>query len=149
MFRIQNLKYKFGNFSHFGYYFNTFQEINLNKYSIYPHFEKELLKSVPTLFYIDYGKLIINMKKYNKKSNKFINKTIFAENNILYEIKNDNDIILTNQNYIITILPNTLYSFFAHENTKFKLFYTSDKTINYYTFNQSKDNYNLSSIENL
>jgi hypothetical protein len=149
MFRIQNLKYKFGNFSHFGCNFNTFQEINLNKHSIYPHFEKELLKSVPTLFYIDYGKLIINMKKCNKKTNHFIKKTIFAENDVLYEIKNNNEIILTNQNYIITILPNTIFSFFAHENTKFKLFYTSDKTINFYTFNKYKNNYNLSSIENL
>jgi hypothetical protein len=149
MFRIHNLKYKFGNFSHFGNYFNTFQEINLNKYSIYPHFEKELMKSVPTYLLIDKGKLVINMKKYNKKSEKFINKTIFGENNILYEMKNNNDIILTNQKYIITILPNTLFSFFAHENSKFKLFFTSNKSINYYTYDINNNNYNLSSIENL
>ena len=149
MFRIHNLKYKFGNFSHFGNYFNTFQEINLNKYSIYPHFEKELMKSVPTYLLIDKGKLVINMKKYNKKSKKFINKTIFGENNILYEMKNNNDIILTNQKYIITILPNTLFSFFAHENSKFKLFFTSNKSINYYTYDINNNNYNLSSIENL
>jgi len=66
MFRIQNLKQKFGRFSYFGNYVNSFQILNLTKHDIYPHFEKDIMKNVPSNLIINSGKLMINMKKYDK-----------------------------------------------------------------------------------
>lgn len=66
MFRFQNLKQKLDRFSYFGNYVNSFQILNLTKHDIYPHFEKDIMKNVPSNLIINSGKLMINMKKYDK-----------------------------------------------------------------------------------
>lgn len=148
IFRFQNLKQKFGRFSYFGNYVNSFQILNLAKHDIYPHFEKEIMKNVPSNLILHSGKLIINMKKYDKNKKTFNKKKIFAENNILYETYKDNDLILTNKKYVLTIAPGVFYSFYSYDNnTIFQLFYKSDDSIKYYTCNNNK--YSVSSIEYL
>ena len=64
MFHFQNLKQKFGKFSYFGNYINSFQIINLAKHDIYPDFQKEIMKTFRTNLIINSGKLMINMKKF-------------------------------------------------------------------------------------
>lgn len=66
MFRFKNLKQQFCRFSYFGNYVNSFQILNLAKHDIYPHFEKEIMKNVPSNLIINSGKLMINMKKFDK-----------------------------------------------------------------------------------
>ena len=148
MFRFQNLKQKFGRFSYFGNYVNSFQILNLTKHDIYPHFEKNIMKNVPSNLIINSGKLMINMKKYDKNKKTFNKKTLFAENNILYETEKDHDLILTNKKYVLTIAPSVFYSFYSYDNiTNFQLFYKSDYSIKYYTcYNNT---YSVSNIEYL
>lgn len=149
MFRYQNLKQNFGRFSYFGNYVNSFQIINLTKNDIYPNFEKEIMKNIPTNLIINSGKLMINMKKFDKNYKIFKKESLFAENNILYKTEQDRDLIITNQKYIITIAPSVFYSFKSCENnTNFQLFYKSDDSIRYYTY-QKNNKYSLSSIEYL
>lgn len=148
MFRFQNLKQKFCRFSYFGNYVNSFQILNLAKHDIYPHFQKLIMKNFPTNLIVHSGKIIINMKKIDKRHNVLKQKTLFAENNILYETDKDNDLVLTNQKYVLTIAPGIFYSFYSYDNnTNFQLFYKSDDSIKYYTYNNNK--YLLSSIEYL
>jgi uncharacterized FlgJ-related protein len=78
MFRFQNLKQKFGQFSYFGNNVNSFQILNLTKHDIYPHFEKEIMKNAPSNLIINSGKLMINMKKYDKNKKTYNKKTLFA-----------------------------------------------------------------------
>ena len=135
MFRFQNLKQKFGRFSYFGNYVNSFQILNLAKHDIYPHFEKEIMKNVPTNLIINSGRLMINMKKFDKNNKILKQKSLFAENDILYETEEDHDLILTNQKYILTIAPSVFYSFYSYNNnTNFQLFYKSYDSIRYYTY---------------
>ena len=148
LFRFQNLKQKFHRFSYFGNYVNSFQILNLDKHDIYPHFNKQIMKNVPTNLIVNSGKLIINMNKYDKNKKTFNKKTLFAENHILYETKEESDLILTNQKYVLTIAPNVFYSFYSyHHITNFQLFYKSDDSIKYYTCHNNK--YSVSSIEYL
>ena len=138
MFRYQNLKKNFGRFSYFGNYVNSFQIINLTKNDTYPNFEKEIMKNIPTNLIINSGKLMINMKKFDKNYKILKKKSLFAENNILYKTKQDHDLIITNQKYIITIAPSVFYSFKSYENnTNFQLFYKSDDSIRYYTYQEN------------
>ena len=51
-------------------------------------------------------------------------KTLFAENDILYETEEDNDLVLTNHKYILIIAPSIFYSY--DDNTNFQLFYKSE-----------------------
>lgn len=133
MFRFQNLKQKFSKFSYFGNYVNSFQILNLTKHDIYPHFEKYIIKNVPSNLIINTGKLMINMKKYDKDKKTFIKKTLFAESDILYQTEEDHDLILTNKKYVLTIAPTTYYSFYSYDdNTNFQLFYKSDDSIKYH-----------------
>lgn len=149
MFRFQNLKQKFGRFSYFGNYVNSFQILNLAKHDIYPHFEKEIMKNVPTNLIINSGRLMINMKKFDKNNKILKQKSLFAENDILYETEEDYDLILTNQKYVLTIAPSVFYSFYSYDNnTNFQLFYKSDDSIRYYTY-QTNNNYSVSAIEYL
>ena len=149
MFRFQNLKQKFGRFSYFGNYVNSFQILNLAKHDIYPHFEKKIMKNVPTNLIINSGRLMINMKKFDKNNKILKQKSLFAENDILYETEEDHDLILTNQKYILTIAPSVFYSFYSYDNnTNFQLFYKSDDSIRYYTY-QTNNKYFVSSIEYL
>ena len=149
MFRFQNLKQKFGRFSYFGNYVNSFQILNLAKHDIYPHFEKESMKNVPTNLIINSGRLMINMKKFDKNNKILKQKSLFAENDILYETEEDYDLILTNQKYVLTIAPSVFYSFYSYDNnTNFQLFYKSDDSIRYYTY-QTNNNYSVSAIEYL
>jgi hypothetical protein len=149
MFRFQNLKQKFGRFSYFGNYVNSFQILNLAKHDIYPHSEKEIMKNVPTNLIVNSGKIIINLKKFDKNSKLLKQKTLFAENDILYRTEQDHDLIITNQKYILTIAPSVFYSFYSYDNnTNFQLFYKSDDSIRYYT-HQTNNNYSVSSIEYL
>ena len=135
MFRFQNLKQKFGRFSYFGNYVNSFQILNLAKHDIYPHFEKDIMKNVPSNLIINSGKLMINMKKFNKNNKILKQKSLFAENDILYETEEDHDLIFTNQKYILTIAPSVFYSFYSYDNnTNFQLFYKSYDSIRYYTY---------------
>jgi len=129
MFRFHNLKQKFAHFSYSGNYVNSFQFLNLTKHDIYPHFEKEIMKNVPTNLIVHSGKLIINMKKFDKNNKSFKEKSIFAENDLLYETEEDHDLILTNQKYVFTIAPCVFYSFYSYDSTNFQLFYKSDDTI--------------------
>ena len=148
MFRFQNLKQQFGRFSYFGNYVNSFQIINLPKHDIYPHFEKDIMKNVPSNLIINSGKLMINMKKYDKNKKTFNKKTLFAENDILYETEEDHDLVLTNQKYVLTIVPGVFYSFYSYDDiTNFQLFYKSDDSIKYYTYHNNK--YSVSSVEYL
>lgn len=127
-------------FKHIGRYFtckyiNNIQILNLSKHDIYPHFEKEIMKNVPTNLIINSGKLMINMKKLNKNNKILKQKTLFAENNILYETDKYNEIILTNKKYFLTITPSVFYSFYSYDNnTNFQLFYKSNDSIPYYTY---------------
>lgn len=149
MFRFQNLKQKFGRFSYFGNYVNSFQILNLAKDDIYPHSEKEIMKNVPTNLIVNSGKIIINLKKFDKNSKLLKQRTLFAENDILYRTEQDRDLIITNQKYILTIAPNVFYSFYSYDNnTNFQLFYKSDDSIRYYTY-QTNNKYSVSSIEYL
>lgn len=149
MFRFQNLKQKFGKFSYFGNYINSFQIINLAKHDIYPDFQKEIMKTFRTNLIINSGKLMINMKKYDKNKKTFNKKTLFAENDILYETEEDHDLVLTNQKYVLTLAPNVFYSFYSYDdNTNFQLFYKSDDLIKYYTYERN-NKYFISSIEYL
>ena len=149
MFRFQNLKQKFGRFSYFGNYVNSFQILNLTKHDIYPHFEKDIMKNVPSNLIINSGKLMINMKKYDNNLKTFNQKTLFAENNILYETDKENDLVLTNKKYILTIAPNVFYSFYSYDdNTNFQLFYKSDDSIKYYAYHNN-NKYSVSSVEYL
>ncbi len=155
LFRYQNLKQKFGNFSYFGNFVNSFQILNLAKHEIYPHFNKELMKNVPSNLIINSGKIMINMRKYNKKEKTFNEKTLFAENDILYDRDNDCDLILTNQKYVLTIAQNVFYSFYSYDNnTNIQLFYRSNDSndsndsIQYYT-SQPNNKYSVSSFEYL
>ena len=149
MFRFQNLKQKFGKFSYFGNYINSFQIINLAKHDIYPDFQKEIMKTFQTNLIINSGKLMINMKKYDKNKKTFNKKTLFAENDILYETEEDHDLVLTNQKYVLTLAPNVFYSFYSYDdNTNFQLFYKSDDLIKYYTYERN-NKYFISSIEYL
>lgn len=149
MFKFINLKSKFGRFSYFGNYTNSIQFLNLAKHDIYPNFENEIMKDYPTNLIINSGKLMINMKKYDKNKKNFNIKTLFAENNILFETQKDNDLVLTNQKYILTIEPSVFYSFYSYDNiTNFQLFFKSDDSIKYYTYHNN-NKYSLSSIEYL
>ena len=137
MFRFQNIKQKFGRYSLFGDYVNNFQILNLKKHEIFPYFEKEIIKNVPTNLIINSGKLMINMKKFNK--NKILKqKTLFAEKDILHETEGDDDIILTKQKYVLTIAPNVFYSFYSYDdNTNFQLLYKSDISFRYYIYQKN------------
>ena len=149
MFRFKNLKQQFGRFSYFGNYVNSFQILNLAKHDIYPHFEKEIMKNVPSNLIINSGKLMINMKKFNKNKKTFNKKTLFAENDILYQTEEDHDLVLTNKKYVLTIAPSIFYSFYSYDdNTNFQLFYKSDDSIKYYTYHNN-NKYSVSSIEYL
>ena len=149
MYRYQNLTRSFGKLSHLGNYVNSLQLINLYKHDIYPHFNNKFMQKVSTNIIVHSGKLLIDMEKYDNKTNKFNFHTIFAENELLYETEKDHDIILTDQKYIITIYPGIYYSFYSYDNdTLFQLFYKSDDSIRYYTY-QTNNKYSLSSIEYL
>lgn len=125
MFHFKNLTTKFGNYSYSGNYVNKFKFVNLVKHECYPHFNKEIIKNVPTYLIINYGKLMINMNKFNKK-NKTIDKvSIFAENDTLFKTDEDCDIVLTNQKYIFIIAPCVNYTFYSYDNTSFQMFYKS------------------------
>ena len=127
MFRFQNLNQKFGHYSYFGNYVNCFKILNLYKHDIYPHFEEQITKKVPSNLIIYGGKLMINMKKFHKNNKILIQKSLFAENNILTETTEDHDLVLTNQKYVLTIAPNVSYSFYSYDNnTSFQLFYKSN-----------------------
>jgi len=86
-----NLKRKFGQFSYFGNYVNSFQILYLTKHDIYPHFEKHIMKNVPSNLIIKSGKLMINMNNYNKIKKLLIKKILFPKNHILYETEEDHD----------------------------------------------------------
>ena len=149
MFFIQNLKQKFGRFSYFGNYVNSFQILNLAKHDIYPHFQKEIMKNVPTNLIVNSGKLMINMKKFDKNNKILKQKSLFAENDILYDTEKKHDLILTNKKYVLTIAPYVFYSFYSYDdNTNFQLFYKSDDSIKYYTYHNN-NKYSVSSIEYL
>jgi hypothetical protein len=149
MFHFQNLKQKFGRFSYFGNYVNSVQIINLAKHDIFPHFQKYIMKTGRTNLLINSGKLMVNMQKYDNNLKTFNQKTLFAENNILYETDKENDLVLTNKKYILTIAPNVFYSFYSYDdNTNFQLFYKSDDSIRYYTY-ETNNKYFMSSIEYL
>ena len=127
MFRFQNLKQKFGHYSYLGNYVNCFKILNLYKHDIYPHFEEQITKKVPSNLIIYEGKLMINMKKFHKNNKILKQKSLFAENNILTETTEDHDLVLTNQKYVLTIAPNVFYSFYSYDNnTSFQLFYKSN-----------------------
>lgn len=150
MFFFKNVKQTSGVYSYVGNYINSFQLIHMAKHDIYPSFQQEVMTKVPTNLIINSGKLIINMKKYNKSSNKLIQKSIFAESNILYKIEKDNDIILTNHKYIFIIEPNIFYSFYSYDNnTNFQLFFKSENSIKYYIYNNINNKYLFSTIEKL
>ena len=150
MFHFKNLKQKFSKFSYFGNYVNSFQILNLTKHDIYPHFEKKIMKNVPTNLIVHSGKLMINMKKFDKNNKIIKQKSLFAENNILCETEEDNVLILTNKKYILTIEPCVFYSFYSYDNiTNFQLFYKSNNSIKYYTHQNNNNKYFISSIEYL
>ena len=149
MFCFKNLKQKYNQLNYFGNYVNSFQIINLAKHDIYPHFQKEIMKKVTTNLIIHSGKLMINMKKIDKNNKIIKQKLLFAENDILYETDQFNDVILTNHKYILKISPKIFYSFYSYDNnTNFQLFYKSDDSIRYYTY-EKNSKYYLSSIEYL
>ena len=148
MFCFKNIKQKFGQFYHFADYVNSFQILNLAKHEIYPHFEKQIMKNYTTNLIINSGKLLVNMKKFDKNNRILKQKILFAENNILYETYEDHDLILTNQKYILTISPNVFFSFYSYDNTNFQLFYKSDSSIRYYTYHNN-NTYSVSSIQHL
>ena len=144
MYRYQNLTRSFGKLSHLGNYVNSLQLINLYKHDIYPHFNNKFMQKVSTNIIVHSGKLLIDMEKYDNKTNKFKFHTIFAENELLYETEEDHDIILTDQKYIITIYPGIYYSFYSYDNdTLFQLFYKSDGIISEYSKDR-KNNYRFS-----
>lgn len=122
---IKNIKNKLGKIS-YGNFFNTIQILSLNKHEIYPNFSDNFMKNYKTHIIINSGKLIIDMKKFDKKTKNFKYQCLFAESDILYKTTNNNDIILTDKKYILTIKPCVFYSFYAYDNTNFQLFYKSD-----------------------
>ena len=144
MFRYFNLKQKYGRISYFGNYVNSFQILQLAKHDIYPHHNKQLMKNVPTNIIINSGKLVVNMKNIKKDTEC----TIFAEDDKLIQCEEDHDIILTDRKYVLTIAPGIFFNFYSYEKSDFQLFYKSDDSIKYYTFN-NKNNYDISSIEYL
>lgn len=144
----QNLKQKFGQFYFFGDRINSIQFMNLAKHNLYPHLESKIMKNVSTNIIINSGKLMIDMKKLNENRKIVNQKILFAENNILYETDKNNDIVLTNKKYIITILPNIYYSFYSYDsNTNFNLFYMSNNNIKLYT--EHNNSYCITSYERL
>lgn len=135
MFRIQNLKTKFGIFSYYGNYVNSFQVINLAKHDIYPHYNQELKKNCPTNILVSSGKLLVNV--HDAKNNNKI--SLYAENHNLTKNIKDSEIVLTTKPYILTIAPSMLYSFYSYDhNTIFHMFFKSDDNIKYYTFIKNK-----------
>jgi hypothetical protein len=69
------------------------------------------MKNVPSNLIIKSGKLMINMNNYNKIKKLLIKKILFPKNHILYETEEDHDLVLTNQNFMLTIVPSIFYSY--------------------------------------
>jgi hypothetical protein len=67
------------------------------------------MKNVPTNLIINSGRLMINMKKFDKNNKILKQKSLFAENDILYETEEDHDLILANQKYVLTIAPSVFF----------------------------------------
>lgn len=147
MYHFKNLKQNFACFSYFGNNVNSFQFLKLVKHDIYPHFQRQIMRNSQTNIIINSGKLIIDMKKYDKKNQKYQYESLFAEDDILLKTENDRDIILTNRKYILTIISGVYYSFYSYDYTDFQLFFKSNNSITYYTFQNNK--YSNSSIETL
>lgn len=155
MFRFKNLKYTFfGYSSHFGSDINTTQFINLAKNDIYPKYYDYVMRQTLTTLIVHSGKLFISL--YDSKKQQKI--TLFSENNCLGQIIDNNsnipdnktpldDIIFSNKKHALYIYPGIFYSTYSSENTHFQTMFNSDKCINYYTFNNNKNKYFISSIE--
>jgi len=120
---------------------NSFKILKLSKYDIYPCSKRDTMKSIPTNLIINSGKLIINMKKYNNELKMFNQKTLFGENNKLFDTDIYYDNLLANDKYILTIQPGVLYSFKSYEeNTIIQIFYKYGDYMDYYKY-EKDDNY--------
>ena len=87
------------------------------------------------------------MEKINKKSKKRVSETLFLENELVYKIEDDHDLIINNQPYIFKINPNVFFNVYAYSTTSMQIFYKSDSTINSYTLFENK--YQLNNINYL
>jgi len=133
LYRFKNLAQNFGNISYNGNNINSMQFINLKKHNIFPDFNNLFMKHNPSYLIVNSGKIVINMKKYDKKNKYMKNVTLFAEDNILYKQFYDKDIILTDKKYIITIFPHVYFSFYSYDNTNFQLYFKSNNRSEEYT----------------
>lgn len=147
MYYIKNITTKFNKITFKGKYFNSFQYINLPKHSIYPNYNRTIMMNNFTNIIVNSGKLMIHLISIKKEDKTLISKTLFAEKNILYEIINGNEIIITNTNYLITINPNIYFSFYSYDNSNFNIYLKLKKYIKYYSIHNNK--LSLSSIEYL
>ena len=141
MFYLQNFKHNTKKFACMCNNVNSFKILKLSKYDIYPCSKRDTMKSIPTNLIINSGKLIINMKKYNNELKMFNQKTLFGENNKLFDTDIYYDNLLANDKYILTIQPGVLYSFKSYEeNTIIQIFYKYGDYMDYYKY-EKDDNY--------
>ena len=143
MYRIHNLKKKFNRLSYTGNLINTLQFFDLNKQEIYPHFNTYLMRREPTNIILHTGKLLINMKNDKNDKTKLI-----VEKDKTYEMEEDHDLLITENNHVISINPDIYFNFIAYEDSMFQLNFKSGNIIKYYTYHQNQK-YIYSSSENI
>lgn len=147
MYKIKTLNVRFNNFSYFGNCINSIQFLKLSKHESYPQYNNFIKRNEITHILINSGKLVVNMEKINKKSKKRVSETLFLENELVYKIEDDHDLIINNQPYIFKINPNVFFNVYAYSTTSMQIFYKSDSTINSYTLFENK--YQLNNINYL
>lgn len=165
MFRFKNLKTKLHNsYNLYNISTNTFQNLNLVKHDIYPHFNNAIKRETPTTLIVNSGKILVSLFDIN--TNKEL--SLFAEHNCLYQSylhttynsnrnnhsnnngNNDNknailnrDIVYTNQKYALFIYPHIFYTLYSYDDANINLLFDSNGSISYYSFinnNNSKNN---------
>ena len=136
MYRIINLKQHINRFSYFGNYLNSMQIVNLPKYDNYPSYNNFIMRKECTNIIVHRGKLIINL--FNINNNK--KKILYAEHDKLFNTDADNDLLLTNKKYLLTIAPVIFYSLNSYEDSVIQILFKSSHIINHYNIYKKKIN---------
>lgn len=136
MFRFKNLKVKSNEIFSVNTYCNTNQIINLCKHQIYPKYHNNyIMRKELTHMYIHTGKVLLQMHDYTHK----LNSTLFCEKNCLFQsLPNEHDLILTENDYVVTILPGIYYNLYAYDNTYLQFFFKSNGKTQQYKITNKK-----------
>ena len=136
MFRFKNVKVKYNEIFTVNSFSNSNQIINLCKHQIYPKYHDNfIMRKELTHMYIHTGKVLLQMHDYTHK----LNSTLFCEKNCLFQsLPNEPDLIITQNDYIITILPGIYYNLYAYDNTYVQFLFKSNGKIQQYKITDKK-----------